>query len=150
LAALAGKRIFTTRRQEEKRPVRAPRKGNKNKIHWATRKSPDFTTVGPVFLKKRCSERPLFRKKVPNRGAAVPSLENPPPHLNDLDRWIEAARRGSGDALGQVLAYCQQYLLALADHELTPDLQAKLGASDLVQDTFLEALRDFGKFQGDS
>jgi RNA polymerase sigma-70 factor (ECF subfamily) len=31
-----------------------------------------------------------------------------------------------------------------------PELQAKLGASDLVQDTFLESQRDFGKFQGSS
>src|SRR5262249_45736682 len=34
------------------------------------------------------------------------------------------------------------YLLVLAQRELDPDLRAKGGASDLVQETFLEAQRD--------
>jgi RNA polymerase sigma-70 factor (ECF subfamily) len=78
----------------------------------------------------------------------VSSSENTPPLADKVDRWIEAARRGSGDALGQVLAYCRPYLLAIANEQMEPDLQAKLGASDLVQDTFLEAQRDFAQFKG--
>jgi RNA polymerase sigma-70 factor, ECF subfamily len=46
--------------------------------------------------------------------------------------------------------YCRQYLLAVANEELEADLQAKVGASDLVQDTLLEAHRDFGQFRGRS
>jgi RNA polymerase sigma-70 factor (ECF subfamily) len=72
------------------------------------------------------------------------------PPADPVDRWIEAARGGSADALGQALAYCRQYLLALANEELEPDLQAKVGASDVVEETFLEALHDFGQFQGRS
>lgn len=34
--------------------------------------------------------------------------------------------------------------------ELDPELRGKGGASDLVQETFLEAQRDFGRFQGTS
>src|SRR5262249_13520137 len=41
-----------------------------------------------------------------------------------------------------------QYLLAVANRALDDDLRAKGGASDLVQDTFLEAQKDFGRFQG--
>jgi RNA polymerase sigma-70 factor (ECF subfamily) len=41
-------------------------------------------------------------------------------------------------------------LLLVADRQLDPALQAKGGASDLVQDTFLEAQRDFARFHGDS
>jgi RNA polymerase sigma-70 factor (ECF subfamily) len=67
-----------------------------------------------------------------------------------VSRWIEAARLGSADALGQVLASCRAYLLAVANERLEPDLQAKVGASDLVQDTFLEAQRDFSRFRGRS
>src|SRR5205814_6556278 len=66
----------------------------------------------------------------------------------DVPQWIEAARHGSPDALGQVLEYCRPYLLAVANEELEPDLQAKAGASDLVQDTFVEAHRGFGGFRG--
>jgi len=67
---------------------------------------------------------------------------------NDLERWIEAARGGSVEALGRLLEACRQYLLLVANRELAVDLQAKGGASDLVQETFLEAQRDFGLFQG--
>jgi RNA polymerase sigma-70 factor (ECF subfamily) len=36
----------------------------------------------------------------------------------------------------------------VAERELDAQLRAKGGASDLVQDTFLEAQRDFARFQG--
>lgn len=62
--------------------------------------------------------------------------------------WIEAARRGDREAIGQALETCRRYLLLVADRELGPDLRAKEGASDLVQQAFLEAHRDFARFQG--
>jgi RNA polymerase sigma-70 factor (ECF subfamily) len=43
---------------------------------------------------------------------------------------------------------CRNYLLLVANGELHTDLQAKVAPSDLVQDTFLEAQRDFGQFRG--
>jgi RNA polymerase sigma-70 factor, ECF subfamily len=68
----------------------------------------------------------------------------------DAAQWLAAARAGSREALGQVLETFRGYLLLVADRELGPDLKAKGGASDLVQDTFLEAQRDFGRFHGNS
>jgi RNA polymerase sigma-70 factor (ECF subfamily) len=65
-------------------------------------------------------------------------------------RRLAAARAGSAEALGQVLETCRQYLLLIAGRELDPQLRAKGGASDLVQETFLEAHRDFGRFHGNS
>src|SRR5262245_21802963 len=62
--------------------------------------------------------------------------------------WIAAARQGCQDALGQALEACRQYLLLVANAELAPDLRGKVGASDVVQDTFLDAQRDFGGFHG--
>jgi RNA polymerase sigma-70 factor (ECF subfamily) len=62
--------------------------------------------------------------------------------------WIEAAKNGSKEALGCVLEWCRPYLLRVANEELATDLQGKLGASDLVQETFLEAHRDFQQFRG--
>jgi RNA polymerase sigma-70 factor (ECF subfamily) len=38
--------------------------------------------------------------------------------------------------------------LLVANRELDADLQAKVGPSDLVQDSLLEAQRDFGQFHG--
>src|SRR5258708_4517383 len=68
----------------------------------------------------------------------------------DAVRWLAAARAGSGEALGQALEACRDYLLLVAGRELDPALRAKGGASDLVQETFLEAHRDFGGFHGSS
>lgn len=43
---------------------------------------------------------------------------------------------------------CRGYLLLIAQQELESGLRAKGGASDLVQQTFLEAQRDFSGFRG--
>ena len=63
---------------------------------------------------------------------------------------LAAARNGSQSALGELLETYRNYLLLIAEQELDPRLRAKGGASDLVQETFLEAQRDFPNFQGDS
>src|SRR3954471_13867274 len=63
---------------------------------------------------------------------------------------LDAARSGSREALGQLLESCRGYLLIVANGEMDVDLQAKEGASDRVQETFLEAQRDFGQFHGTS
>ena len=42
------------------------------------------------------------------------------------------------------------YLLMVAERELDPMLRAKGGASDIVQQTFMEAQRDFRQFHGTS
>src|SRR5262249_37816723 len=60
------------------------------------------------------------------------------------------ARTGSTEALGQILEAYRGYLLLIAQRELEPDLQAKGGASDLVQETFLKAQRHFAGFQGNT
>jgi RNA polymerase sigma-70 factor (ECF subfamily) len=65
-----------------------------------------------------------------------------------MEAWIEAARRGSGEALGRLLEECRRYLQWLANQQVPAAIQAKGGASDLVQETFLEAQRDFVHFQG--
>ena len=65
-------------------------------------------------------------------------------------QWLAAARAGSREALGKVLEAARQYLLSIARQEFDPDLRAKNSPSDLVQETFVEAHRAFGHFQGDT
>jgi RNA polymerase sigma-70 factor, ECF subfamily len=67
---------------------------------------------------------------------------------NEAAHRLSAARAGSEEALGQALEACRGYLLLIAQRELGSDLQAKGGVSDLVQDTLLDAVRDFAHFQG--
>jgi RNA polymerase sigma-70 factor (ECF subfamily) len=66
------------------------------------------------------------------------------------EQMLAGARDGASETLGQLLQGCRQYLLLVANQQLEPDLQAKVGASDVVQQTFLEAQRDFGGFSGQS
>jgi RNA polymerase sigma-70 factor (ECF subfamily) len=68
----------------------------------------------------------------------------------DVSRSLADARAGSREALGRALGACRAYLLLVAEGELAPDLRAKGGASDLVQETLLEAFRDFDRFHGES
>jgi RNA polymerase sigma-70 factor (ECF subfamily) len=70
--------------------------------------------------------------------------------MADVAQQLAAARAGSREALGQVLEAFQVYLLLLAQKDLNPALRPKGGASDLVQETFLEAQRDFQQFHGTS
>jgi len=72
------------------------------------------------------------------------------PGKDSAAAWLAAARAGSREGLGQALEACRAYLLGVANKELDHALQAKGGASDLVQETFLEAQRDFPRFQGSS
>src|SRR5262245_59687972 len=65
-------------------------------------------------------------------------------------QWLTRARDGCGEARGQLLESCRGYLLMIARQELDDDLLPKVGPSDLVQETFLDAHRDFGRFQGGS
>jgi RNA polymerase sigma-70 factor (ECF subfamily) len=64
--------------------------------------------------------------------------------------WLQAARTGSREALGKLLDLFRGYLLLVAAEEIDPRLLPKGSASDLVQETFLEAHRDFAQFQGSS
>jgi RNA polymerase sigma-70 factor (ECF subfamily) len=74
-------------------------------------------------------------------------MEQPP---GDPAHQLSAARAGSSEALGQLLEACRAYLLRIANEGVADDIQAKGGASDLVQETFLEAHRDFASFQGNT
>jgi RNA polymerase sigma-70 factor (ECF subfamily) len=69
---------------------------------------------------------------------------------HEASRWIAAARRGDRDALGQLLESCRNYLLLVSQRKLAPDLRAKVGPSDLVQESLLLAAREFDRFVGDN
>ena len=64
------------------------------------------------------------------------------------DELIASARRGSPEALGALFAGCWDYLVVVASRELPADLQGKVGPSDLVQETLLEAGQRFERFVG--
>lgn len=81
---------------------------------------------------------------------------SPRPPASKLDQESEfgaqltAARDGSLDARGEILQRCRAYLLAAAGRGLMPDLRAKVGASDLVQEALTLAHANFERFVGDT
>jgi RNA polymerase sigma-70 factor (ECF subfamily) len=66
------------------------------------------------------------------------------------DEALRQARQGDEAALGAFLELYRNYLRLLARLEIGRRLQGKLDASDVVQETFLEAHRHFPRFQGTS
>ena len=67
---------------------------------------------------------------------------------SEFGRLIEEARNGDRSTLGHLLGSYQNYLQLLARIEIGRRLQGKIDASDIVQETFLEAHRQFPMFQG--
>lgn len=66
----------------------------------------------------------------------------------EREHWLSAARAGSREALGKALDGYRDFLLKIAAGEIDADLRAKGGASDLVQQTFLDAQQLFPRFEG--
>ena len=66
-------------------------------------------------------------------------------HSADL---IEAAKAGDATTLGQLLEAYRHYLRMLAQIEIGRRLQGKVDASDVVQETFLDAHRHIAGFRG--
>ena len=63
---------------------------------------------------------------------------------------LAEARGGCPGALGDLLEPLRPLLLRIANEGLDSHLRAKGGGSDLVQQSFLEAQRDFADFRGGS
>jgi RNA polymerase sigma-70 factor (ECF subfamily) len=68
----------------------------------------------------------------------------------DPEELLRQARGGNGRALGQLLELYGSYLALLARLQIGRRLQGKADAADLVQETFLEAHRNWAQFRGTS
>jgi len=66
----------------------------------------------------------------------------------DIRDLIAAARRGVPDAIGRLFEAARGDLLAVANRELPAEVRAKVGPSDVVQETAVDAHRDFARFNG--
>lgn len=62
---------------------------------------------------------------------------------------LTQARRGDADALGSLLEAQRPGLYVQAERQLQGRLAARVDASDIIQQTFLEAHRSFAQFSGD-
>ncbi len=65
-----------------------------------------------------------------------------------VQRTLAAARGGDDEAFGRLFEIFRRHLLVLAQRELPQGLRGKLGPSDVVQETAVDARRDFTGFRG--
>jgi len=65
---------------------------------------------------------------------------------HDPQQLLLQARANDPASLGQLLELCRRYLTLLARVQIGRRLQGKVDASDVVQETFLAAHRDFAHF----
>jgi len=77
--------------------------------------------------------------------ADTESAENP-----SVSVLIEHARDGDAEARERLFGLCRSYLGYVARSQVESWLRVKVDASDLVQQTMLEAHRDFERFEGGS
>jgi RNA polymerase sigma-70 factor (ECF subfamily) len=70
------------------------------------------------------------------------------PASPDPEQLLCLARMEDSRALGELLELYRGYLALLARLQVGRRLQGKVDASDVVQETFLEAYRHFPQFQG--
>jgi RNA polymerase sigma-70 factor (ECF subfamily) len=68
----------------------------------------------------------------------------------DPELLLQEAKAGDAATLGQLLELYRRYLALLARVQIGQRLQGKVDASDIVQETFLEAHRNFPRFRGAS
>jgi RNA polymerase sigma-70 factor (ECF subfamily) len=69
---------------------------------------------------------------------------------SEIDRLFTSAREGSSTCLGRLLTLYSNYLKLLVATQLDSRLRGRVSPSDIVQDTFFEAHRDFKQFRGQS
>jgi RNA polymerase sigma-70 factor, ECF subfamily len=67
-----------------------------------------------------------------------------------LEALIHGAQEGDAGDREELFALCRDYLGLMARAQIESCIRAKVDASDLVQQTLLEAYRDFDRFSGES
>ena len=64
------------------------------------------------------------------------------------DDLLDQAKAGSGESLGRLLQLYANYLKLVVLGQLEHNLRVRVSPSDVVQETFFEAHRDFPQFRG--
>lgn len=85
---------------------------------------------------------------IPSGGGAGDFMGQSMAGSSELERLMALARAGDSAAMGQLLEMYRNYLVLMARLQVGRRLQGKVDPADLVQETFLEAHRDFPRFRG--
>lgn len=69
---------------------------------------------------------------------------------SEVEQLFTSARAGSSSCLGRLLSLYTNYLKLLVTAQMDSRLRVRVSPSDIVQETFFEAHRDFEQFRGQS
>ena len=72
------------------------------------------------------------------------------PTESDINKLFISAQQGSNSCLGKLLTLYTNYLKLLVAAQLDRRIRPRVSPSDIVQDAFFEAHRDFHQFRGQS
>ena len=86
----------------------------------------------------------------PEQSDLEPAISESPDAGEEFILLLRAAKSGSQQAMSQLIRLSQPYLMAIANAEMNSDIAAKVGASDVVQNSMLSAQRCIGDFNGES
>jgi RNA polymerase sigma-70 factor (ECF subfamily) len=81
---------------------------------------------------------------------ATPEMSDSESTRSSVAHLLRRARAGDEQCRDDLFAACRSYLGVVARAEVETWLQAKVDASDVVQQSMLEAYRDFTRFEGES
>ena len=76
------------------------------------------------------------------------SDDSPNINIPSFQEMFRAARDGDRETFGRLLKCYERLLRYTARHQFPADLRAKADPSDLIQETFVDAQRDFQDFRG--
>ncbi|PAY19366.1 hypothetical protein CKO51_11810 [Rhodopirellula sp. SM50] len=86
----------------------------------------------------------------PEQSDLDPANSQSPDAGEEFILLLRAAKSGSQQAMSQLIRLSQPYLMAIANAEMNSDIAAKVGASDVVQNSMLSAQRCIADFNGES
>jgi RNA polymerase sigma-70 factor (ECF subfamily) len=69
---------------------------------------------------------------------------------DSMSTLLNQARNGDPHARSELMEQLQKYLAFIARHQVDPKLQAKMGPSDVVQQSMLQAVQNLEKFRGET
>ncbi len=82
------------------------------------------------------------------RVERVDQNETPPIDLDTVSLLVPQAREGSERARSLLLEHVQDYVVLMARQRLSPNLQGKVGTSDVVQQSLAQVIQGFDGFRG--
>ncbi len=70
--------------------------------------------------------------------------------VESFEQLVRMAQSGDRNAIGNLIERYRKYLLLIANQDIGPELKTKMGASDVVQDSLINAQVHFEQFHGTS